>query len=454
LAYGILSGVLVVVQQLHRRLIFVLLVVALLIVVPALHASAAPHRQAGDELTIGFSGQGTPITAIRIGGGPRKLVLVGNTHGGPEANTHQLMLQLIDYYRQRPELVPPEVRLYLIPTLNPDGLALGSRFNANGVDLNRNMDTGLDSCPENDWSTTVQGAYGLIADTGGPYAESEVESRLIRDFLLDASGAVFFHSNAGLVFPALCEHAPSIAMAEIFATAAGYTYSRYWPLYQITGGMHDWAASLGIAAITPELITGDQPEFEQNVAGVQAVLDNAAALLPLPAERVEGGVAVPALIWRFWYAHGGNARFGPPLLPAEAQGDVVRQRFARAVIEWRPGAADTPEVLQLAPLGREALGGRSFPPTQPDGVRRYVVETEQLVGEPLLGYWERAGGAALLGYPLSPELVELGGDGQPRVVQYFERARLDLGDGVQLAPLGWQSLHRSVRDPRAAQQPR
>src|SRR5262245_37156732 len=261
------------------------------------------------DLTLGLSGAGRPITAVRIGDGPRKFVLVGDTHGGPEANTFQLAAQLADYFRAHPDEVPPAVRLYIIPTLNPDGLAEGTRFNGAGVDLNRNMNTNLDACPENDWNIHVQGARGIESDTGGPYIESEPESRLIRDFLLDAAGAIFYHSSGGDVFPASCEHAPSIALAQAYAAATGYEYDRYWPNYNITGGMHDWAGSLGIAAITPELINGVDSDYEQNLTGVQAVLQNAAALLPLPQDRVEQGIQIPALIWRYWKAHGGNERF-------------------------------------------------------------------------------------------------------------------------------------------------
>ncbi|NTW01548.1 MAG: murein peptide amidase A, partial [Oscillochloris sp.] len=114
--------------------------------------SGSPIARAASTVrtfTLGLSGQGRPIEVVQVGDGQRKLVVVGNTHGGPEANTHQLTLQLIDYVKANPEAVPASVRLYLIPSLNPDGLALGTRFDAAGVDLNRNMNTDLDACPEN-----------------------------------------------------------------------------------------------------------------------------------------------------------------------------------------------------------------------------------------------------------------------------------------------------------------
>jgi hypothetical protein len=162
-----------------RRLLPALLLVFVAGTLPA-HAQTVPPIA---NITIGASTEGRPITAVRIGTGPRKFVLVGNTHGGPEANTHELVVQLIAYFREHLAEVPQDLSFYLIPTLNPDGLALGSRFNARQVDLNRNMDTAIDGCIDNDWQHMVAGAYGVISDTGGPFPESEVESRLSRDFL-------------------------------------------------------------------------------------------------------------------------------------------------------------------------------------------------------------------------------------------------------------------------------
>ncbi|GAB4443476.1 MAG: M14 family metallopeptidase [Chloroflexi bacterium OHK40] len=397
------------------------------------------------DFVLGYSPQGRPIEVVQIGAGPRKLVVVGATHGAPEANTYRLTQELIAHFRNSPEQLPPSVRLYFIPALNPDGLAIGWRFDAAGVDLNRNMNTGLDTCPENDWRTTVQGAYGLVSDTGGPYPDSQAEVRLLRAFLLDAAGAIFIHSNAGLVFPAACEHRPSIAMAEAYAAAAGYTYSRFWPLYTITGGMHDWAGSLGIAAITPELLTGDQSEFAQNLAGLQAVLAGAEALLPLPADGEVAGFAVPAPIFRFWRALGGEERFGPPLEPARVTPEGVSQTFRKARIALRHALADTPYYVQPEPLGAEAAAGLAYGGAQalapiaepPDA--RFFPETGHSVRGAFRDFFDRGGGVEVFGLPLSEQLEALAADGRTRLVQYFERAVLAYypeDGGVRLEPLG------------------
>ncbi|HYF64525.1 MAG TPA: M14 family metallopeptidase [Herpetosiphonaceae bacterium] len=308
------------------------------------------------ELTFGTSAEGRPITGTRIGDGPRKLFIVANTHGGPEANTYQLALALQQYFREHPGEVPAAVSLYIIPTVNPDGLSINTRFNSRSVDLNRNMDTNFDACPENDWNQTVEGAYGYVSDTGGAFVESEVESQLVRDLVLDAAGVVWLHSSGGDVFPAFCEHAPSIALAQAYAAASGYRYDRYWGQYNITGGMHDWAGALGIASITPELATGTEPEVEANLAAVQAILADHKRLLPLQPSTVEGntGVQMPTLLWRYWRAHGGPEWYGPPISP------VVN-------IDGRETVYFETQHLILTPEGADALqpvrtgeGGRAL----------------------------------------------------------------------------------------------
>jgi hypothetical protein len=424
-----------------------LLLALLLLLAVGAPSAAAPARAqpVAREFVLGTSAQGRPIEVVQFGGGPRKLVVVGDTHGAPEANTYQLTLELIEHFRANPDQVPPTVRLYFIPSLNPDGLALGWRFDAAGVDLNRNMNTGLDTCPDNDWRVTVQGAYGLVSDTGGPYPDSQRESRLIRSFLWDAAGAIFIHSNAGLVFPAACEHPPSIAMAQAYAAGAGYEYSRFWPLYNITGGMHDWAGGLGIAAITPELITGDQSEFAQNLAGLQAVLQTADSLMPLPEDGLVAGHAVPAPIYRYWRALGGEERFGSPLGPARVTPEGVAQTFARARIGLRHELADTPFYVQPEPLGASAAQALAYggaaalaPPASPD-VGRLFPETGHTLKEAFLDFWERGGGADVFGLPLSAEFETVTADGERRIVQYLERAVLAYypeDGGVRLEPLG------------------
>lgn len=303
------------------------------------------------DLTLGLSVEERPIRAVQIGHGARALWLIGATHGAPEANTARLVQALADYFRAHPDDVPSDVRLYLVPTLNPDGLALGTRQNAHVVDLNRNMDTSYDDCPENDWSATVQGAYGIVSETGGTAPETEREAHILRETVLGASAIIFYHADGGTVFPASCEHGPSLRLGEAYAAASGYRYTRYWESYMITGGMHDWAASLGIAAITPELTNGDDADVEQNLAAVQAILAQSSDLLPRPQPvRHANGVMMPAVLWRYWRSHGADAVLGPPLAEPHNTAGAILQRFARRqlVLEaYEPG--DIPQLFSSSP---------------------------------------------------------------------------------------------------------
>jgi len=412
------------------------------------------------DLTLGMSTQGRSINVLRVGDGPRKLVLVGAVHGGPERNTFVLVTELAAHFRANPGAVPPDVSLYIMPTLNPDGLELDIRQNANGIDLNRNMDTSADSCPENDWSQQVAGAYGIISNTGGAYSESEVESRLIRDFLLDAHGVIFFHTSGGVVFPA-CDHAPSNMLARVFGEGAGYAFIPKWDLYAITGGMHDWAGGLGIAAITPELITADQPETEQNLAGVMAIMNRADEVLPEPQPHTEGMWNVQPVIWRAWKAWGGARLFGLPLGPAVQIGTSWTQVFERAVLTYRPDQSDTAAVVQLDALGRDLLGARVVATEPPSDDARFFPETQHTLRGLFADFWQINGGLPLFGLPLTGEEFTTDARGQPAIRQVFERVVLErpreaTGPAeITLVPLGrlrW--AQRDARSPRSGVRPR
>lgn len=79
---------------------------------------------------IGTSQQGRPLRALRYGSGPKVVLVVGVTHGDEEAGLRVLL-------RTAASGVPADVTLWVVPAVNPDGLALDQRFLANGADPNR-----------------------------------------------------------------------------------------------------------------------------------------------------------------------------------------------------------------------------------------------------------------------------------------------------------------------------
>jgi murein DD-endopeptidase MepM/ murein hydrolase activator NlpD/predicted deacylase len=251
-------------------------------------ATSAPSPAADAGQVIGHSVQGRPIVAHRIGEGSLKVVLVGDIHGQFEENTFVLAQQLLEHFQARPEEVPATVSLWIIPTMNPDGLATGHRWNANDVDLNRNADTDLDGCAGNDWSPDTVGLEGPHPGAGGAYPFSEPEARAVRDFLDDAWVAVFYHSAAEAIFVDTCQrHPPTARLAEVLSTATGYPVpDEGWTGYRITGEFSDYLAGEGVAAVTVELTDHEDPEFERNLAGVQALLASAGEIVGAEATGV------------------------------------------------------------------------------------------------------------------------------------------------------------------------
>lgn len=238
---------------------------------PTATASSAQH---GCDI-LGESWEGRHIVGHWFGNGRDKVVLVGNIHGGTEENTHALALGLIAYYEEHVREIPPDVTLWIVPTANPDGLANGTRRNAHGVDLNRNASTNGDSCPENDWVEDTYTLDGVIVGGGGPYPFSEVEATLLRDFLEDARIAIFYHSQAGMIYVTSCDdHRPSAELARRLSEATGYRFAEEgWISYPVTGAMVDYLAHRGIASVEVELANKVDTELDRNLAGVRAVME-------------------------------------------------------------------------------------------------------------------------------------------------------------------------------------
>ena len=171
-----------------------------------------------------------------------------------------------------------------------------------------------------------------------------------------------------------------------------------------------------------------------------------------------------------WLAGDGLRLYGLPLTEPVFEGEYLVQYFERAVMEWHPeraggpGFAELPPVVQarrvvaLRHLGRVAMTGRNFPVVIPfanDARHWYFAETGHSLNAGFLEYWLAHGGLFEFGYPLSEEVVEVGPDGNNRVVQYFERARFEYhpeyagtADTVQLGAVGREELLRRDWLPR------
>lgn len=224
------------------------------------------------ETVLGTSVNGAPITAYHFGNGSDEMLLIGGTHGSDAPNTTQLTREFISYLSANEAIVPDNMRITVIPTVNPDGLAVGGsagRFNANDVDINRNFDC--------DWSRTSMWRNQEVS--GGTAAFSEPEARAIRDYVseINAIGAIVWFAAEGKVYPSACEGSPSnasAALAATFGSAAGYGVEAEFDAYTINGDMVNWMAKEGVPAISVLLTDRTGIEWDKNEAGFLAALES------------------------------------------------------------------------------------------------------------------------------------------------------------------------------------
>lgn len=152
----------------------------------------------------------------------------------------------------------------------------------------------------------------------------------------------------------------------------------------------------------------------------------------------------------YWERNGGAAIFGYPITEEYFRSDGrIVQWFQRARFELAQG---NPPVVQLGQLGREFTSDRIFPQAPPQASTsriRYFGETNHTLRGLFKETWERRGGLAIFGYPISEEIYENIG-GQWTLVQYFERQRFELRlypSRVEFGLLGDALAPAQLRDP-------
>ncbi len=138
------------------------------------------------RLTFGHSVQGTKLRAVRLGdpNATRRALVVGSIHGD-EREGHKIVRRLRRSHRDT-----PGVQLWVVKTVNPDGVHADTRKNARGVDLNRNF-------PRR-WRGGVPQSSGYYP---GPHPFSEPESRAVRRLAkrLKPRVTIWYHQPWGQV---------------------------------------------------------------------------------------------------------------------------------------------------------------------------------------------------------------------------------------------------------------
>lgn len=144
-------------------------------------------------------------------GGDRTLI-IGGFHGGEFGAA--IATQFADYLAAHPESVPQGCEIDVIQCLNPDGQAAGTRGNADGVDLNRNL-------PSPNWRARLKVGDPSLKEglTGGTAPASEPETQALVAYLQRGyARVVSLHSSGGYVD----YNGPGAkALARMFSKATG-----------------------------------------------------------------------------------------------------------------------------------------------------------------------------------------------------------------------------------------
>jgi len=225
----------------------------------------APLARTGAEV-VGTSVAGRPLEVFTFGSGLRRYMIIAGIHGGNEWNTIALADELIAFLNINPDVIPPDLTLYILRSMNPDGEMRArnpdGRVNDNGVDLNRNF-------PHN-WAAEWDrdGCWDLRPTTSGPYPGSEPETRAVMNFLAarGVEALISYHSAAlGIFAGGIPPDASSLRLAEAVAAVSDYPFPPIDTGCIYNGNLTDWASDRGIAAIDIELTDHTHTDFEQNL---------------------------------------------------------------------------------------------------------------------------------------------------------------------------------------------
>ena len=153
--------------------------------VPPVALPSSPASRPIHTITLGTSVKGRPITAVELGdpSAARRLVVVGCIHGNEPAG--------IAVAVALEQLVPPEgADVWVIPDLNPDGVAAHTRQNDDGIDLNRNF-------PYN--FTVLESPGGLMYSGTSPLSEPESEAAAAFLQRIRPTVTIWYHQAEDLV---------------------------------------------------------------------------------------------------------------------------------------------------------------------------------------------------------------------------------------------------------------
>ncbi len=161
--------------------------------------------------------------------------MAGNIHGDEYVSLEimkLLMSYLTDNYGTDPTVTDliNSREIWIQPSINPDGHELGTRGNANGVDMNRN--------------------HGYMWNYGGSGPHSEVEIQHFRTYSLERNFSMSLSFHGETTYFNYCwnftgqdafDKTLLHALGNQYVSYNGYTNTEGWDWYQTNGDTNDWS---------------------------------------------------------------------------------------------------------------------------------------------------------------------------------------------------------------------
>ncbi len=219
--------------------------------------------------TYGTSIRGRALNAYIFGTSGPVTMYVGGIHGSEPSST-SLMRAWMTELEANPNRYAGK-RIVVVPAINPDGLAAGSRTNARGVNLNRNF-------PTDNWSKSIKDTDGTHPTGGGESALSEPEASSLARLTTSYSPRLLlsFHAVGSLVIGDPGGY--SASYASRYAGMVGYRDATNNGAgsfdYNISGAYEDWTfRNVGIPSIVVELSSYSSVNYAGHYKALWAMLD-------------------------------------------------------------------------------------------------------------------------------------------------------------------------------------
>ena len=240
-------------------------------------AWASAYPSITQLISIGTSFQGRELWAIKISDNPGvqeaepEIQWIGAHHGNETISVevcYYMAEYLLENYGTDPQVtwLVNEREIWIIPMLNPDGHTAGSRYNAQGTDLNRNY-----LCP-----------CGCNPGT----AFSAPESRALRDWnvrmnpvtsLTFHTGAVYVNYLWDYTYSPTPDEPMIITISDVYGALSGLPVTNGADWYIVHGSCQDWCyETRGEIDTTIELCVSHNPPAS-SIDGI--VADNIPAML-------------------------------------------------------------------------------------------------------------------------------------------------------------------------------